>query len=150
MNKNIANRILKRFIDNNLIIQIRISGNSMNPILFNNETVNAKKKSNYKPGDILIFRYKHNDLLAHRLLMIKNNRYYCKGDNSFRIEDIDYDQILGVVLIDDDKHNNVDFINFSLKIGDLFRKCKYKTDLLVLTEEYKKYSTLYLNSSEEN
>lgn len=144
MNNDTINRILTKFVDNELTIQIRISGNSMAPILSDNEVVSIKKKRNYMPGDILVFRYKMNVLLAHRLLIVKNNQYYCKGDNSFRIEDISYDQIIGVVLLDYDKNNNTEFIHSSFKIGQLFRKCKYDEDLILSTEEYKSYSAKYL------
>ena len=149
MNNDIISRILNKLIDNDFTIKIRISGNSMTPILLDNEVVSIKKKSNYIPGDILIFRYKMNVLLAHRLLAIENNQYYCKGDNSFRIENVNYDQIVGVVLIDNDKNNNPEFINFSIKIGRLFRKCKYNRDLIIATEEYKSYSAQYLTSAGE-
>ena len=72
-----------------------------------------------------------------------------QATRSFCIENVNYDQIVGFVLIDNDKNNSPEFINFSIKIGQLFRKCKYNRDLIIATEEYKSYSAQYLTSAGE-
>lgn len=54
--------------------------------------------SAYEIGSILVYLYKSEGILTHRLLQIENKRYYCKGDSSFRLEDIDYESILGKIV----------------------------------------------------
>ena len=77
-------------------IVISICGNSMYPILCNGDKLIVKLCDNeqYDVGDIIVFPYKQEGLLIHRILMIKDGRYCCKGDNSFRIEDIPMNQVV--------------------------------------------------------
>jgi len=68
---------------------LTVSGDSMLPVLSDGDVVTLKKEDQYKLGDILVYPYKEGMLLIHRLLLIDNCRYYCKGDNSLRLEDVD-------------------------------------------------------------
>ena len=72
-------------------------------------------------------------------------RFYCKGDNSFRLEGIGYSQVIGVIILNNDKNNNLDFIESSLRINKLFRKCGYDENALRSTREYKEYKEKYLS-----
>ena len=135
----------QNFVKKNDFFAIIVSGNSMEPILCDGEYILAKKDRQYKIGDILIFSYKQQAILVHRLLKINAGRYFCKGDNSFRIEDVSYEQILGKVIISNDVNNNFDFITASLEIGNIMRCCGYDTNKVMATEAYKKYKEKYLS-----
>lgn len=124
-------------------IDITIRGNSMEPTLSDGDIVTIVKKDNYCVGDILVFNYKSEGLIAHRLLDI-NNAYFCKGDNSFRFEKIKKDDILGKI-IDNNCCNSGKWpswkCEFSKKIGNIFierkdviaTQCSYEYILYSLT-----------------
>ena len=77
---------------------ISVKGISMNPTLYEGDSVTVQKAESYVIGDILVFTYK-GELLIHRLLKIERGRYFCKGDNSFRLEDMPYEDIAGKVIL---------------------------------------------------
>ena len=81
---------------------IAVTGVSMNPTMWEGDRVTVKKSDSYAVGDILVFVYK-GELLIHRLLKIENGRYFCKGDNAFRLEDMQIDQIAGKVILLNEK-----------------------------------------------
>lgn len=122
---------------------ITIRGTSMEPVLYDGETHSLIKKDRYAEGDILVYEYKNEGLLAHRLLKIENNRYFCKGDNSFRLEDITEEQIIGKIQVDD-PNNTSEFIEASYKISKLFRKCRYNHEEIIKQDEYIVYKRKYL------
>jgi len=122
---------------------ITIRGTSMEPILHEGESYTLKKQEEYAIGDILVYEYKNEGLLAHRLLKIEQNRYFCKGDNSFRLEDITEDQIIGKIAIVD-SNNTSEFIEASYKISKLFRKCRYSYEEIINHAEYMEYKRKYL------
>lgn len=70
-------------------IQLNVDGTSMLPTLHPGDSIEICSKDDYTIGDILVFFYKNDTVLVHRLLKIENRRYFCKGDNSFRLEDIE-------------------------------------------------------------
>ena len=51
-----------------------IKGSSMTPTLKNDDIITITKSEEYKSGDILVYLYKGNNILAHRLLFKKNDR----------------------------------------------------------------------------
>ena len=128
--------------------QLTVAGTSMLPILHAGDAISVCRKDIYEIGDILVFFYKQNELLVHRLLRIENDRYFCKGDNAFRLEDISADQILGTVLLENDPHKTDEFINDSYKINRIFRKCRNNTELTKRDPEYQIYYRKYLEVSE--
>ncbi len=69
--------------------KLTIEGTSMLPVLHPGNCISICAKEDYIVGDILVFFYKNDTLLVHRLLKIENGRYFCKGDNSFRLEDVE-------------------------------------------------------------
>ena len=79
--------------------QMMVSGLSMYPVLNEGDIITVCRKRDYKIGDIIVFQYKDNSFLVHRLLKIQNGRFFCKGDNSFRMEDVEKDRIVGYVLL---------------------------------------------------
>lgn len=85
----------------------------------------------------------------HRLLKTKSERYFSKGDNSFRLEGIVYEQIIGAVILNNDKNNSAEFVTESLNINRIFRKNGYYIELTKATPEYLKYKDKYLESENE-
>lgn len=123
---------------------LTVEGISMLPILHAGDTIAICRKDSYEIGDILVFFYKQNELLVHRLLKIEKNRYFCKGDNAFRLEDISEDQIIGAVLLESDPHKTSEFIDASYRINRIFRRCKYDAELTKQEPEYELYRKKYL------
>lgn len=127
--------------------EIGITGVSMNPSLFENERITVSPCANYLPGDVLVFFYKQEGLLVHRLLHVKNDRYFCKGDNSFRLEDIAKEHIIGKVT-----HINgrkiVPCTQRALQLSYLvnreFVKCRYDVAKTKLSDIYQLYKKVIL------
>lgn len=106
---------------------IAVTGVSMEPNLFAGDRVTVQQTNDYSVGDILIFLYK-GELLIHRLLKIENGRYFCKGDNAFRLEDMSAEEIAGKVIL----HNGQPLppcpaylTELSYLVNRTFRKCGY-------------------------
>ena len=119
----------------------------MNPILNEGDKLTVAKCDDYEVGDILVYLYKRDELLVHRLLKKENNIYYCKGDNCYRLEDVEYDNIVGKV-IKVNGHADIPspegIVEASYAIHKLLAQSKYNIPLLRTTEEYKKYEEKYL------
>jgi len=98
MKQIILYNILLSQLKNNRDVDITVTGVSMEPALRAGDIVTIRCGETYEVGDILVFLYKNNELLVHRLLRIKDQRYFCKGDNAFRLEDVSYEQIFGKVI----------------------------------------------------
>lgn len=129
--------------------EIRVAGESMNPILHDGDIITVCRKDNYQLGDILVFIYKNNEVLVHRLLKVHHNQFYCKGDNSFRLENFDEEKVIGSVVLDFDRNNNPEFIRDSLLISKLFRHSKYNTEIIKSLPEYLEYRKKYLEYTGE-
>ena len=142
-------RILKYWIDKKGKCNLLIRGMSMFPVIRDGEWVEVVDCQSYIIGDILIFEYKDEGLLAHRLIKIYNNRYYCKGDNSFRVEDVGLEQIIGKVKRDNDINNTLDFIEASYEISRLFKRCKYNIERMREQSQYIEYNNKYLELKDE-
>ena len=129
--------------------ELTVEGTSMLPILHPEDRIQVCAKDDYITGDILVFFYKNDILLVHRLLKIENGRYFCKGDNSFRLEDIKKDAILGVVTQVSDENNTPEFISASYSINRVFRRCGYDVAKTKLTPEYKSFLEKHLRMNNE-
>lgn len=130
---------------------VSVTGNSMYPIILPNDKAFIIQKDKYNVGNILVYTYRSEQYLIHRLLRRVNNRYFCKGDNSFRIEDISYQEVLGKVeFILRNNHIivpadvSIEFIRHSLKIGLEFSSISYDRDEILNSPTYIKYRQLYL------
>jgi len=145
MNPDILQRILYSQLRSGSDVNITVTGVSMEPTLYEGDIVTLKRAEAYEVGDILVFRYKHNELLIHRLLRIDNGRYYCKGDNSFRLEDVEYEQIAGKVVLKNGEPLlpfSQTAITLSYLVNRAFRKNKYsieETKKSGIFKFYKKY-----------
>lgn len=138
--------VVSRCLPNKDNIIVTVCGDSMRPIICNGDKVKVilQKNDQYSIGDVIVFPYKDEGLIIHRLLKIQYGRYFCKGDNSFRIEDIPLDQVIGKAVISDDWHNSESFTERSLAIGMLYKKMGYKSSLIRETTVYREYEKTYL------
>lgn len=87
--------VAKLYLKINNKMDIRVNGFSMEPLLIKDDVVTVEKVDTPNLGDIVIFSYNEN-LLIHRLIGYKENKYVLKGDNSYNIEIINKSDILGV------------------------------------------------------
>lgn len=124
--------------------ELKVSGVSMLPVLHDGDTISACRQEVYTPGDILVYVYKHGEVLVHRLLRIENERYFCKGDNAFRLEDIAAAQIIGAVKLARDPHRSKAFLDASYQMSRVFRLCGYNVEITKQTREYLTYYQTYL------
>lgn len=125
---------------------LTVAGTSMLPLIREGEDIPICRKDTYDIGDILVFIYQQDRLIVHRLLDIRGDRYFCKGDNSFELEEIGSDQIIGAVLIEDDPHSTAEFVRDSYRINCIFRECDHDIGKTKQTEEYKSYYKKYLEA----
>ena len=147
MNSELIYKLLLLQLESNKKIEISVTGYSMNPTLYESDLITVEKSDNYKIGDMLIFIYKNNELLVHRLLDIKDGKYFCKGDNSFRLEDITGNKIIGKVV----KINGINITScptrltvLSYLVNRAFIKCRYNIDKTKETYIYKLYEKVIL------
>lgn len=74
-----------------------VKGKSMMPFLHDQETeVFCKKKNRYQVNDICLFNIKDQYFL-HRLIKIKGDQYFFRGDHLYTYEIVGEDQILAYV-----------------------------------------------------
>lgn len=127
-------------------INITVQGDSMNPLLHNGDFITIKVCNTYEPGDILLYFYENEGLLIHRLLQ-KDTRYYCKGDNAFRLESLSENDIIGkaVAINSQTLLPWPDWkVQLSLEINHQFRQAHYNVDITMHTDIYRLYSMLIL------
>lgn len=77
---------------------VLVEGVSMNPTLWEGDTVLAVRQPDYEPGDILVFDYGKEGILIHRLLIVAHGLYHMRGDNAVRIERVSLKRIYGKVI----------------------------------------------------
>lgn len=76
-----------------------VKGTSMRPLLKSGDTVTIiKVDNNIKKGDIVFYKRDDNTFVLHRIRKIKNNIYYIVGDHQTKLEEVKYDQFIGVVI----------------------------------------------------
>jgi len=149
MKMDIKLNILKQRLEKGLSAQIHVSGDSMYPVLQENDNMSLVKADPYRVGDVLVFYYTQYEFLVHRLLQIRDGLYYCKGDNSFRLEEVESSNIFGKVVSVCRNGNNVflsdvddTFINHSLQVSYEFERCGNDVKN---TEMYKQYFSKYIS-----
>lgn len=152
MNTNFYWVLLKDNINKNKILNVKIIGNSMMPEIEEGNSVDLILANDYKIGDILAYRYE-NSLVIHRLLKIRNLTYICKGDNSFRLEHIKKDEIIGKVehvykngLKQAVRATDLDFLYLSYKVGIEFIKCEFNVNKIFCNKYYLDYRKKYLKN----
>lgn len=151
-NRNLRTKLLSVLIQRNRPITLSVTGTSMNPTLWEGDTVTIEKREDYDTGDILVFRYKDDSLLIHRLVKKKKEYFFCKGDNSFRLEDISINQIYGKVVAVNDKQIEPWpqwKIDLSYQVNREFLQCRYDKEETCNTEIYREYEKSILKQPEE-
>ena len=130
--------------------QITVTGFSMHPTLYEGDLVTITACTNYEAGDILVYDYKNEGILLHRLLL-KGDRYYCKGDNALRLEDILPNSVIGKVVA----VNSIPIelwpnwkLQLSYAVGQMFHKCHYDIRSTMQSDIYKLYTNLILKKGE--
>jgi len=137
----------------NVPIRMRVHGVSMCPRLQPNDIVYVQKAGEYYLGDILVYRYDTDMFLIHRFLSKHHKTLCCKGDNSFRIERITNNDIIGKVvmirrgtqLLHMEKVSD-NFLQESLRIGQIFEENAHNISNVMSTAEYVEFSTRYLRN----
>ncbi len=131
--------------------RIRVRGTSMMPILNDGDIVTIQKSDIYSAGDILLYPFENEGLLLHRLLKINGSRYYCKGDNTFRIEEVMSNGIFGKVISVTRKSVtfclptvSAEFLEMSYSVYWEFIKHDNSVRKTKLTEVYKNYKQKFL------
>lgn len=137
-------KVLMLMIKKQGFIQLSVKGMSMFPILKSGDIITVRRKQPYSIGDILVFSYNNEQILVHRLLKIDGNIYFCKGDNSFRLEMVRENNIIGSVILLYDKNNNSDFVIDSYAIYRLFCKNEFDSQKTMLSAKYINYRNKYL------
>lgn len=150
MDKSILNKILFAGLSAGKDMTITVSGTSMHPTMHEGDKVTIRGSDTYAVGDILVFTYK-GELLIHRLLKIDKNKYFCKGDNSFRLEDVTPDCIAGKVILHNGKplYPPPDYLmSLSYLVNRAFRKCGYDTAKTKQTKIYRFYKQIIMKEEE--
>lgn len=77
---------------------IKSIGFSMIPTIQQKDMIRVQRSDKYCVGDIVVYEYKTQGLLVHRIIAINDNEVWCRGDNAVRIEKIGYADIIGKVV----------------------------------------------------
>ncbi len=85
-------------MENKQIQVMRVSGNSMEPILSSGDRILVQKRAAYCVGDILVFDHE-GSFLVHRLCYEIEGKCYFMGDNKSSVEAIEEKDILGKVVL---------------------------------------------------
>lgn len=140
--KNKEVKVLKLLLNIRKQVQIKAKGVSMYPEIVNNADIVIEKSSPNSIGDILVYNYKDEGLLVHRLLAT-NPTYICKGDNAFRIESILPSDVIGKVISVDGrlvkKWSDWE-IELSRKIGILYMESQ-NAEKVISSSLFKLYAT---------
>ena len=78
-------------------LSITVFGSSMLPTIKAGDKIDVKVTNECFLGDVVVFFY-NGELLVHRVVKYINGQIYCKGDNSFRLEKITFDNLVGRVV----------------------------------------------------
>lgn len=130
MNNELWQKILFANLRAGRQMTIEVMGVSMEPTMRAGDRVTLCRAEKYALGDILVFCYK-GELLVHRLLKEENGRYFCKGDNAFRLEDVTEEQIAGKVTLCNGQAPSPFSpaeIALSYLVNRAFRKCGYDVE----------------------
>lgn len=149
MDNRLLCRVLQAQVSAGLRADIAVTGVSMLPALREGDTVTLAACPEYEIGDILVYSYEEDGLLIHRLLFQKGGRYYCKGDNAFRLESVGRDQVIGRVTAVNGRPMEPcpeRLVMLSLQVSRAFRECGYDVEKTKQTDSYRFYQKTILNN----
>lgn len=149
MNLPIAPELIQKLLKKNGQIQITVSGSSMQPVLQEHDTVTIAPAVCYEAGDILMYPYKSQGLIIHRLIYA-DTLFYCKGDNAFKTEKLQPNTVLGKAIL----INNHPIeawkkwqITHSIVIAKLFAQMQQNYAKTMQAPVYKLYSDIILRQT---
>lgn len=132
------------------MLNVYAMGDSMYPVIHQNDELIVGGADKYGIGDIIVFQYE-NELLVHRIIKISDTVYYCKGDNAFRLERVKESDVIGKVckIYRAGKHIQIkerdsQFVELSFKIYGLYLRNMFNKDIVKETQIYKDYYNKYL------
>lgn len=149
MNIPLMPELLRKILLQHGQVEVSIAGSSMYPIFCEHDTVTIKPSASYNLGDILVYPYKSQGLLIHRVIYV-DDVFYCKGDNAFKTETIHSDTVLGkAVLVNQNPIREWQEwqIQFSITIAKLFMKLHQNYDATMHTPVYRMYTDVILKQS---
>lgn len=85
-----------KFLAKNRKLNIVIEGHSMDPVLKTGDTIYIVEDNIDCIGGVVAFLF-NDEIVAHRLLKIENDVFYCKGDHSASLESVLKSQVIGSV-----------------------------------------------------
>lgn len=131
-----------------------VQGISMEPVLKENDKVIVVHCESYNIGDVIVFDFDEPFLVVHRILMKTSNQYICKGDNTFRLEQISKNKVLGKVqsIIRDNSMVPIPivdeiFIHRSLDLYREYKKNSFNNELTKQSNVYRDFAKDYLNGT---
>ena len=98
MNPSLFMKYTKIRLQSGQTVAVTVGGESMAPVLHNGDQVRVVRQDEYAIGDILMYDYKEEGTLLHRLLEIRDGHFFCKGDNSYRLEEVAEADVYGVAI----------------------------------------------------
>jgi len=130
----------------------------MTPTLTAGNLITISPYTIYVPGDILVYQYKNEGLLVHRLLLTEgasnsSTLYHCKGDNAFRLETISYQDIIGKVTAVDNFPISPwpDWkTKLSYAVHLQYKQCEHGVVQAKETDIYRLYALLIHNQTDTN
>lgn len=133
---------------------VTVQGISMDPVLKENDKVIIVRCESYDIGDVIVFDYDEPFLVVHRILMKTSNQYLCKGDNTFRLEQISKKKVLGKVksIIRDNSMVSIPivdeiFISRSLDVYREYKKNSFNNELTKQSDVYRDFARDYLKGT---
>lgn len=141
-------KILKKSIDNNGSVNIKVDGISMYPTLKKGDIVSVSNQDKYNVGEIVVYNFYDEGVLVHRILKSQNDEYYCKGDNAYRLEHINKKDIIGKVNFINDSIVQIWpqwKIKLSYDINRIYHNSKFDIKFTKNSETFKLYQALVLS-----
>lgn len=151
MDDKLLQKVLMAQVSAGKAVEIAVTGVSMNPALYEGDSITVQKKADYEVGDILVFSYKNDELLVHRLLEKRDGLYFCKGDNAFRLEDVPLKQIVGKVTAVNGNPTPPcpqRLITLSLLVNRAFFRFRYDVEKTRQSSIYQLYEKIILGKEE--
>lgn len=96
-NEDLHNKIIHALKNTSQPLKVKVSGDSMLPLIKNGDYITVTKNTPLKVGDIILFEYTPGCLLVHRIIKKKHGFIYTKGDHAVAVEKITMDSIIGKV-----------------------------------------------------
>lgn len=155
MNPSLFMKYTKIRLQSGQSVVVTVGGESMVPVLHNGDQVVVTRREKYAVGDILMYDYKEEGTLLHRLLEIRDGHFFCKGDNSYRLEEVTEADIYGVAIAVVRDGKEVPLVcpeglpQSSLAVHHHLKELGLNLEALHISELYQAYKKRYL-SEEEN